>query len=485
MAYNHKGYIHTLDSVWSVCETKIAKLIAEELSYNHVYWRKSFDPKKRGKKERVEKKVCMLECRGDDAHYFHTGFIPRVLSFCDRYKIPYEYDSDIESVAFDDPHIKGITFREYQKDALDAALRNGRGVLKAATGVGKSVVLAGLMSAFSEEKILFLCHSNDLVKQIIDDYILEFKIGEYGEFSGSSKNLDKRITVATVQSFKNVVHKQMYHYDVVMIDECHHVNSLTSQYGYVLQRLSAPIKFGTTATLPNTEGGRMCMEALLGPVIHEVSINEAITDLKVLAKPELKIIDQQPPNDDLLYDMSDFPIPEKHKKNPEWFPTRYALFYWNAIVKNVGRNLQILQEAEEHYNKGETVLINIIRQEHIRELLSLAAEQFPKMKIVSVYGNTPPEKRDKIKRAFEKKQIRCVIASVVWSEGVDVRSLDCVINAASGKSEIKIFQTIGRGLRKTEKKTKVKIVDFQDRVRYMNSHFKGRLKIYKQLGWIK
>jgi hypothetical protein len=220
MAYNHKGYIHTLDSVWSVCETKIAKLIAEELSYNHVYWRKSFDPKKRGKKERVEKKVCMLECRGDDAHYFHTGFIPRVLSFCDRYKIPYEYDSDIESVAFDDPHIKGITFREYQKDALEAALQNGRGVLKAATGVGKSVVLAGLMSAFSEENILFLCHSTDLVKQIIDNYILEFKIGEYGEFSGSSKNLDKRITVATVQSFKNVVHNQMYHYDVVMIDEC-------------------------------------------------------------------------------------------------------------------------------------------------------------------------------------------------------------------------------------------------------------------------
>lgn len=483
MGYNHKGMIHTLDSVWSVCETKIAKLIAEELSYVDVYWRKSY--KKPGKKERVERKICMLECRGDQSHYFHTGFIPRVLNFCEKYNIPYEYSTDVEPTSFDEPHIESLTFRDYQNEALEAALQNGRGVLKAATGVGKSIVLAGLMSAFSEENILFLCHSNDLVKQIIQDYIEEFNIGEYGEFSGSSKDLSKRITVATVQSFKNVVDKQMYHYDVVMIDECHHSHRLDSQYGYVLQRLAAPIKFGTTATLPNTEGGRMCLEALIGPVIHEITIKEAISDLKVLAKPEMKIIKQEPLPDELLYDMSDFPVPEKHRKNPEWFPTRYALIYWNAIVKNTGRNLQVLQEAEEHYKKGETVLINIIRTEHIRELLSLAAEQFPKMKIVCVYGNTPPEKREKIKQAFEKKKIRCVIASVVWSEGVDVRSLDCVINAASGKSEIRIFQTIGRGLRKTEKKSTVKIVDFHDRVRYMNSHFKGRLKIYKELGWVK
>jgi superfamily II DNA or RNA helicase len=55
-----------------------------------------------------------------------------------------------------------------------------------------------------------------------------------------------------------------------------------------------------------------------------------------------------------------------------------------------------------------------------------------------------------IKNKLINKEVRCVIATTVWREGIDIPSLDCVINAAGGKSEIMTLQGVGRGLRKTD-----------------------------------
>ncbi len=476
------GWIHTLDSVWTMCDSHTSRRIQKLLSYTHVYW-----VKKGFKKERMEYTVNMVHRRKGD-NYFHTGFVQKVLNFCKSERIIVTYTSDIREMEFDEPFIKGIIFQPHQIEAINAGLKYGRGIIKAATGTGKSIVLAGLMSAFSQEKILFLVHNKDLIKQIKEEYLKKFKIGPYGELSGSIKDPLTRIMVATDKTFANLLELDISlgnYFDILLIDETHHVNSLENKYGFIIQRLAAPVKIGVTATLPNSEEGKMCLEALMGPILFELTMKEAVEELKILAIPTVKILKQKSLDPSILYNQDMVPIPEKHKNNPDWKPTKYSVVYWNGIVKNITRNIEILNEAEIRYLAGKSILISVVRIEHIRELLTIGNDYFPRLKISVVEGITGEDEREKIKKDLEAKRIKCVLATTVWSEGVDIKSLDVVILAGSGKSEIKTLQNLGRGLRKTKRKTTVEVIDFWDQSEYLSDHYRERKKVYLEMGWIK
>ena len=83
-------------------------------------------------------------------------------------------------------------------------------------------------------------------------------------------------------------------------------------------------------------------------------------------------------------------------------------------------------------------------------------------------------------------ELDTVIATTILNEGVNIPSLGAVINAAGGKSEIIILQKIGRGLRVTDKKKEIHLVDFFDNShRFLIEHFGERLSLYFNKEWIK
>ena len=99
-----------------------------------------------------------------------------------------------------------------------------------------------------------------------------------------------------------------------------------------------------------------------------------------------------------------------------------------------------------------------------------------------ISGDTSSKIRADLKQALEEKQVYCVIATI-WKEGVNIKSLDVVINAAGGMSEIATLQSIGRALRVTETKKKITIIDFVDAYRYLNHHAIMRLRTYVENEW--
>ena len=149
----------------------------------------------------------------------------KCLDTLDKWGIPYNYTSDLDTVCFDEPHIDGITFRPYQSELINTALEVGRGVIKAPTGSGKSIIILGIMSAFSEENILFLVHTTDLVYQMKAD------LDKFGFDSGIWTGKDKemgRITVATVQAYRKIAREYTTHWDVIFTDECFHEDTIIS-----------------------------------------------------------------------------------------------------------------------------------------------------------------------------------------------------------------------------------------------------------------
>jgi superfamily II DNA or RNA helicase len=123
--------------------------------------------------------------------------------------------------------------------------------------------------------------------------------------------------------------------------------------------------------------------------------------------------------------------------------------------------------------------------ENIREL----AKKIYDYPINYVHGTTIVEIRNSIKNALTDKEILSVICTVasggVWREGINIPSLNGIINGGGGESELALIQALGRGMRATESKTEFFVVDFLNvSHHYLIKHFGNRMWVYSQMGWI-
>jgi superfamily II DNA or RNA helicase len=124
------------------------------------------------------------------------------------------------------------------------------------------------------------------------------------------------------------------------------------------------------------------------------------------------------------------------------------------------------------------------RIEHGERLLELLDVKAPGA-FTFLQGSTEEDVREGEKKAFELKERMGVVATRVWSEGVNIRSVDVIVNAVGGVSEIATLQRAGRGMRRVEGKDEVLIVDFLDRNhRWVADHSMSRICTYSEAGWM-
>lgn len=452
-----------IDSIHSQISKDQIKELRDALAYESVFYRQGAFSKSRHASQSY-----LLNLRSG---IFLSGLTLRIQKYAQKKKINLVIDQykKEEILPEQEPKINGIIFRDDQIDLIQKALKYQRGVIHAPTGVGKTVIAAGIASCFKSKNILFLCHT----KSIIDQSCKRFE--EYGfknisKIHGESKSDLNQITFATIQSFVKL-NPDIYStfFDIVLVDECHHIaapkgkDRVPSQYGKVFEELLAPIKIGFTATLPKIKNDKkklFTIEGYLGPVIGKITINEC-KEIGILAKPIIKLI----------------PVPENNNIRQI---RSYKDIYKKAIIESNIRNLLIVNEVEKRADK--TILIMVKEIEHGNQLLKLLKQV--KIKSEFVRGSTESENREKIKNLLNRKKIKCVIATAVWREGIDIPSLDCVINACGGRSETMTLQSIGRGLRKTNEKSEVEIIDFLDPYKYLAEHAIQRISIYSKNNWI-
>jgi superfamily II DNA or RNA helicase len=449
--------IITLEGLLCSCSPKLGKIIEPLLSFTAVYYKET-----QYKKIRKEyPKTTILKGKND--WYFYSGFLNKVTEYLTKKKIPYKITGEFEKIKpkRNTPILKDIEFRPDQIKLIENFMKSPRGVIQAVTGMGKTIIGMGIVSLYDNKKVLWLCHTKDLMNQTYDEFVKKGfkKVGRIGD---GHIDENAKIVIATRQSFINYAINTGYLYDLVIVDEVHHVNSFDSQYGKILVNVLAPIRLGLTATLPDNEEGKLAVEGLIGPVVGSLSIQEG-NELGIVAKPRIKIVK----------------IPEsltiKEIK-------RYQEAYEKGIVKRTERNIIIADIITEQVKKGESVLVIVNRIDHGSNIL----EQIPEeIKADFIHGNTDSDTRNEVKEALENKALDCAICTTIWKEGISIRSLNCIINAGGGKSEIATLQAIGRGLRTTEDKKEVTIIDFFDPSnKYFISHFGERISLYCDMKWI-
>lgn len=444
--------------VMAECGAELARLIKPILSFPSVYYTQGMY-----RKERKETSKSVMVKGKIGIHYFWAGLVDRIMDYCKGQDIKVTIiDESKEDMEIYEPELLGITFRPDQLRLLNNFLDKPRGILVAPTGSGKTVLGFGCLSAFPQAKALWLCHKKTLLEQTYDE-AKKFGFRSVGRVGDGYAEYHEQLTIATRQSFRKLADEYGHYYDIVVVDETHHVASIKSEYAYVLTNVPAPIRLGLTATLPREGESYLTAVGLIGPVVGEMTINEG-AELGILATPRIKII--------------------KLPKNHEISQLRqYSDVYSAAVVCRKDRNERIAAIAKSHADQNETVLIMINHIEHGEriqaELEHLGVRSF------FVRGSTESDARSAAKKALTDKSIHVVICSSVWTEGINIPTLNVVIAAAGGKAEIGVLQSIGRGLRKTKDKEEVFIYDFFDGShKYLIEHFGERICLYSENNWI-
>ncbi len=175
--------------------------------------------------------------------------------------------------------------RDYQIEASEAALSEGRGIVNHATGSGKTATAAVTIQKICRRTIYFVPNRTLLVQTARD--LAEIISAEHiGRCGGGKWEPHKPLVVCTAQILwkrkdTSEVQDLLSDAGCIIVDECHHVAKSPNANGNTWYRLvqmsDAWYRIGFTAT-PGEEGeaGRRLLEAATGRVISNVGTDELV-----------------------------------------------------------------------------------------------------------------------------------------------------------------------------------------------------------------
>ncbi len=354
-----------------------------------------------------------------------------------------------------------MTLRPYQKDALDAIVRDvkelGNSLVVMPTASGKSHIIAE--TAKLVQPVLILQPSRELLEQ--NRAKLELLVGKenIGTYSASFGLKEiKQFTFATIQS----VYKKpelFKHIKLLVIDEAHGValRVATSMYTKFIKDIGNPKVIGFTATAYRLElGYRRNLDGSLEAVTMLKLINRMrhkkaksmfwkkiiyqISYKKLLAEGYLSPIEyiHEP-----LLPYQSIPINKSYSD--------YDLeAYTDAIV---GRESEIIRTIGEAQKRYKSVLVFCATTDQARDLSKVIKGS----KVV--LAETPAKERMATIKAFKSLEIKTVFNMGTLTTGFDHPELDCIVLLRPTRSLPLYNQIIGRLSRIAPGKSKGTIID--------------------------
>ncbi len=378
------------------------------------------------------------------------------------------------------PHASGslIKAHDHQVVAATHAINRDRCLLLSPTGSGKSLIIYTLIRYYldkiaKDKKILIIVPTTSLVSQMYSDFkdyssTSDWDVEEncHTIFAGREKQTDKRVVISTWQSIYKLPQKYFDQYSCVIGDECHlfKSKSLTTLMTKLTQ---CPYRVGTTGTLDGTMTHKLVIEGLFGPVFN-VTSTKNLMDKELLSALKIESILLKYPSE-----IREHMKRAKYQDEIDWIVRNEKR---NDFIKNMALSL-----------KGNTLVLFQFVEKHGKHLHSIVEDAAEKNRpIFFIYGGTDVEMREKVRHITEKESNAIIVASYgTFSTGISIRKLHNIIFASPSKSRIRVLQSIGRQLRKSEHKDIAKLYDIGDDLSwkaYKNhtlKHFEERVKIYK------
>lgn len=391
-------------------------------------------------------------------------------------RIPFEFDikpitdsylyDNFGAVWPEDHMLAGqpVMLRDYQVTAINKFIENPQAIEELCTSFGKTILTA-VLSHITQPygKSLVIVPNKDLVKQTYKDYE---NLGlDVGMYYGDIKEIGHTHTITTWQSLE-VLRKNYKQGKIstdgvelsdiidgiitVIVDEVHGAKGTILQDLLNNELANVPFRWGVTGTLPKEKVDKMTIRVSLGNCVHKVKARE-LMDLGYLAECFIKVVQIQD-----YGEYSDY-IEEK-----EYLLTDRDHLQWIAML------------AEKvTLEKGATlILFNNI------ETGDILGDYLPDSYLVN--GEVKSTTRDDIYAKANKNPNVIVRATYGCAAvGINIPNLRNIILIEGGKSNIRVIQSIGRGIRKATGKLTVDIYDICSTLKYSEKHMKERISLYK------
>ena len=416
----------------------------------------------------------------------YVGLLPYLKDFATTLEYPIEVDIDNISEETDvklltdslrlQANGKGIQIRDYQRDAGDHCIREGRSLLLSPTASGKSLIIYSLVRYHQARgrKQLIVVPTTSLVEQMYGDFedyasADTWRVSEncHRIYGGKEKSNEYPITISTWQSIYKYPKAWFKDFDVFYGDEAHlfKAKSLTSLMN---KCTNTPYRIGTTGTLDGSKTHKLVLEGTFGRV-HKVTTTKKLMDDKQLAN--LKII----------CCTLDYKDEEKKDMKKKTYQEEIDWIVTNPQRNEIIKNLTIAQD-------GNTLLLFQFVEKHGRVLYDMLKDE--DRSVFFVHGGTDTETREEIRALTEKETNAIIVASYgTFSTGINIRNLHNIVFASPSKSRIRNLQSIGRGLRIGDKKVVCNLFDIGDDLswkshkNYTLNHLIERVKLYNEEGF--
>ncbi len=360
----------------------------------------------------------------------------------------------------------------YQKEILEKLQAErklyGRykNLLVAATGTGKTVIAAFDYKNYMYENrrernnLLFIAHREEILKRSRDTFRAILKDNNFGDlYVGAHvpQSIDKLFM--SIQSFNS---SRLYEkttpdfYDFIIVDEFHHAEA--PSYQILLDYYKPKILLGLTAT-PERMDGKNVIERFDGRVAAEIRLAEAI-DRKFLSPFQYFAISD-------TVDLSQL----------KWTRGGYDRNELEGLYINSDdiRVREIIQSIHKYTTDiNEVIGLGFcVGVEHARYM----TKKFNQKGIpsITVCGETDQQERNSAISRLRKGDIKFIFSVDVYNEGVDIPEVNTVLFLRPTESLTIFLQQLGRGLRHSEGKECLTVLDFVGQA-HRNYDFESKFK---------
>ena len=370
--------------------------------------------------------------------------------------------------------------REEQLNAINTLMAHTNGVLSATTAFGKTVTAAALI-ARKKINTLILIHSKALLLQWherLSEFLdIDFtepdipkKRGRKNVFSpigcldSTSNTLHGVIDIALMQSCleNGEVKPFVQEYGMVIVDECHHVSSVT--FENVLKNITSHFVYGLTATPIRKDGLQPIIFMQCGPIRYS-------SDAKAQIEKQ---------------SFRRYLVPRFTSYRPITDDKQSFTALSQSLSESEIRNTLIVEDVLHNVAESRTPIILTNRTSHVKLLAEMLEPHIANVIQLTGEGSTR-NKREAFQRLYDIPQdapLVIVATGKYIGEGFDYPRLDTLFLALPISWKGLVAQYAGRLHREREGKTDVRVYDYVDiHEPVCENMYRKRLKGYAAIGY--
>ena len=331
--------------------------------------------------------------------------------------------------------------RPIQQEALAALAQTRlegfrRGLVVMATGLGKTWLAAFDTARPQFRRVLFVAHREEILRQSLDVFRRVQPDVDLGLYYGGAKQPGASVLFASVHTLAPNLHRfAPDRFDYVVVDEFHH--AAASSYRRIIDHFQPEFLLGLTGT-PNRMDGADLLALCSDNLVYECPLTEGVERGDLSPFRYFGIAD----------DVDYISIP--------WRGGRFDPAALTEAVETQERAQHALDVWRD--KDGGRTIVFCVTVDHA----DFMAEFFRRSGVaaVAVHSGSASAPRVGSVEQLRAGELQVICTVDVFNEGLDVPEVDTVLMLRPTESPVVFLQQLGRGLRRSDGKDALTVIDF-------------------------